>query len=350
MREHAAELLDDDDRAAIESSHAAYYATLAEATVLIGVTESDAIGGLDLELDNFRAAFDRAEVAGDDETALRIATALYYYWYLKGYFREGRDRIRRPLVRGAGSARLQALACGALAGLTWLLGDGEEAEALAKRGIDTGTHAGALEAVMRCHTVLGMVARDRGDLAAAASHMASSGALADDLGLGEAAITANTNLAELALLADDLDEARRRWEGTLAWNHEHGIAEGRDGFALLGLGAVAYRQSRLGEAAEHFSRALELSQRAGFRHNVARGLVGLAAVAADRGEHTEAASLLGRASRLIAETGGELSGVDAALQDRANASCLAALGPERLEELLAAGAQGRTSVVPVHRG
>ena len=103
VREHAAELLDDEgDRAAIESSHGAYYTALAENTVLIGVADSDAISVLDLELDNLRAAFDRAEAAGDHETALRIATALYYYWYLKGYFREGRDRIRRPLDRGAG--------------------------------------------------------------------------------------------------------------------------------------------------------------------------------------------------------------------------------------------------------
>jgi predicted ATPase/DNA-binding SARP family transcriptional activator len=334
VREHAAELLDDEgDRAAIEGSHGAYYTALAESTVLIGAPDSDAISVFDLELDNLRAAFDRAEAAGDHETALRIATALYYYWYLKGYFREGRDRIRRPLARGAGSERLQALASGALAGLTWLLGDADEAEALARRGIDTGTQAGALEAVMRCETVLGMVARDRGELAEAASHVARSGALAEELGLGEAAITANTNLAELALMADDLDQARRRWEGTLAWNHEHGIAEERDGFALLGLGAVAYRQRRLGEATEHFSRALELSQRAGFRHNVARGLVGLAAVAADRGDHVEAASLLGRASRLIAEIGGELSGIDAELEDRASASCLAALGAERMADL-----------------
>ena len=104
-------------------------------------------------------------------TALRIATALYYFWYLKGYFREGRDRIGRPLARGAGSDSLQALACGALAGLTWLLGDGEEAEALARRGIETGTRAGATEAAMRSHTVLGLVARDRGDLGEAALHM-----------------------------------------------------------------------------------------------------------------------------------------------------------------------------------
>ena len=328
VREHAAELLDDEgDRAAIESAHAAHYTALAEATVLIGATDSNAIDVLDLELDNLRAAFDRAEAAGDDETALRIATALYYFWYLKGYFREGRDRIGRPLARGAGSDSLQALACGALAGLTWLLGDGEEAEALARRGIETGTRAGATEAAMRSHTVLGLVARDRGDLGEAALHMARSGTLAEELGLGEAANTANTNLAELALIDGDLDQARRRWERTLAWNHEHGIAEGRDGFALLGLGAVAYRQGRLDEAAERFSRALELSERAGFRHNVARGLVGLAAVAADRGEHAEAASLLDRASRLIGEIGGELSGVDAELYDRASAS-VAAVGEQ----------------------
>ncbi len=346
VREHAAELLERaGDRAAVESAHAAYFAALAESATASSRSTTQPFDLFDLELDNYRAAWDRADSTGDDETALRLATPLYYYWYLSGYLREGRDRIRRPLDRGAGDGRLQSLALGALAGLTWLLGDPCEAEKLAKRGIAVGTAAAALDAVMRCHTVLGIVARDRGELASAAAHIERSGALAEELGLEEAVTTANTNLADLALMAGDFGQARRRWEHTLAQNRERGLhttvihatSKIEDSFARLGLGAVAYYEGQLEEAADHFSLVLELSERAGFRQNVALALVGLAAVAAARGEHVEAALKLGRASDLIAATGGDLTGAEADLYQRAEASALAGLGAERLAELLEEG-------------
>ena len=339
VREHAAGLLDRTaDAPAVVGAHVAYYADLVERTELKGALRARGLALVDAELDNLRAAFDRAQAAGDDHTALRIATALYQYWYTRGHFREGRDRIRGPLDRCAGDARLQALALRALAGLTWLLGDLDGAQELARRGIERGTGAGALEPVMGCHTVLGLVVRDRGDLAAAAAHIERSAALAQELGLEQDVIIANTNLADLALAAGDLEDARRRFERTLAYNHEHGLADD-DSYALLGLGAVARRSGRLDEAAEHLSRALELCERAGFSHNAALALVGLAAVAADRMEHAEAALLLGRAAELVVVTGGELTGPDAELYDATKAAALAGLGAERTAELLEAGAR-----------
>jgi tetratricopeptide (TPR) repeat protein len=324
-------LLDD---GAIAAAHAAYYARLAERADLKGSDRAQALAAIDLELDNLRAACDRA----DAETALRIATALYQYWYARGHFREGRDRIRGPLDRGAGDVRLQAHALHALAGLTWLLGDLDDAGAIAGRGIEVGTAAAALEPVMGCHTVLGLVARDCGDLPAAVRHIERSGALAQKLGLERDVIIANTNLADLALAAGDLEGARRRFERTLAYN-DGTVAPVDDSFALLGLGAVAYRSGRLDEAVEHLGRALELCERAGFRHNAALALVGLAAVASDRTEHVEAALFLGRASELIAAAGGQLTGVDAELYESTRAAVLAGLGEQRLTELLEAGAR-----------
>ena len=329
VREHAAAVLDDDGVAA---AHAAYYARFAEQADLKGAGRAQALAAIDLELDNLRAACDRA----DDETALRIATALYQYWYARGHFREGRDRIRGPLDRGAGDESLQAQALHALAGLTWLLGDLEDAESIARRGIAVATAAAELERVMGCHTVLGVVARDRGDLAGAAEHIERSGALAQELGLERDVIIANTNLADLALTAGDLEGARRRFERTLAYN-EGTVAPVDDSFALLGLGSVAYRRGRLDEAVEHLGRALELCERAGFRHNAALALVGLAAVAADRSEHADAARLLGRATAFL-DAGGELTGADAELYERTRAMALEALGEQRLGELLEAGA------------
>jgi predicted ATPase/DNA-binding SARP family transcriptional activator len=332
VREHAAALLEDAD--AVIAAHAAHYAALAEGADLKGATRAQGLAAIDLELDNLRAALDRA----DDDTALRIATALYQYWYARGYFREGRDRIRGPLHRGAGDATLQSLALHALAGLTWLLGDVDDAEAVARRGIEVGTRAGAADSVMGCHTVLGLVARDRGDLTAAAEHIERSGALAQELGLERDVIIANTNLADLALAAGDLEGARRRFERTLAYN-DGNVAPVDDSFALLGLGTVAHRSGHLDEATEHLSRALRLCERAGFRHNAALALVGLAAIAADRGEHDDAALLLGRATELLSVTGSELTGADAELHDRTKAAALDALGAQRLAELLEAGAR-----------
>jgi predicted ATPase/DNA-binding SARP family transcriptional activator len=332
VREHAAALLDNAD--SMIAAHAAHYAALAEGTELKGATRAQGLAEIDLELDNTRAALDRA----DDETALRIATALYQYWYARGHFREGRDRIRGPLERGAGDTTLQARALHALAGLTWLLGDIDDAEAVARRGIDVGTSTAALEPIMGCHTVLGLVARDRGDLAAAADHIERSGALAQELGLDRDVIIANTNLADLALAAGDLEAARLRFERTLAWN-EANVAPVDDSFALLGLGAVAHRSGRLDEAVEHLTRALALCERAGFRHNAAIALVGLAAIAADRGEHDDAALLLGHGSELLSVTGSELNGADAELYARTKTTALEQLGARRLSELLEAGAR-----------
>jgi len=146
------------------------------------------------------------------------------------------------------------------------------------------------------------VARERGAYASAMTHLKRSEAIAKELGLDDDVLVANTNLGELALAVGNLDEARRRWEHTMsryAEDDENGT------FALLGLGAVSYRQGRLDEAAGHYERARRLSERVGWLHNTTMALVGLAGIAADQGADSEAALLLGRASGLLDATGGE---------------------------------------------
>lgn len=336
VREHAAALLElEGSRATAETAHASYYLRLVESAAEGSATsQAKVLPRLDAELDNLRIAMDRCERAGDDETALRIATALYRYFYLRGLFREGRDRIRAPLDRGAGEPGLQALALRAVAGFHFLLGDLDAAEAAALAGIEVGSAAGASYPVMASHTVMSHVARERGDFDIARAHLERSEALAAELGLDADVIVANTNLGELALALGDLDEARRRWEHTMT---RYGEDDVNATFALLGLGAVSHRQGRLEEASAHFARARDLSERAGWMHNTTMALVGLAGVAADQGEATEAAQLLGRASGLLAASGGELTHADEEVYQRARACALASLGEERLAVALADG-------------
>jgi predicted ATPase/DNA-binding SARP family transcriptional activator len=334
VREYAGELLGDDQVTA-ESRHAAYFRNLIEDVAGSGpASQAQKLEVLDADIANLRAAIDRAESVGDDDTALSIATGLYRFFYLRSLFREGRDRISGPLQRGAGNPPTQALALRALAGFHFLLGELDEARAAALRGIDVGTAAGADYPVMACHTVLSHVAREREDFAEAKSHLEQSSALATRLGLRDDVMVANTNLGELALALGNLEEARSRWELSLSFYDED---DESSTFALLGLGSVAVRQGDLMTAHGHFSRARALSERAGWLHNTTMALIGLAGVASDQGDHVEAAQLLGRAVALLEATGGELVMADEAIYQRVHRAALAHLGQDQLDALLLAG-------------
>lgn len=337
VRDHALELLarssaGDETR----NAHAEYFANLIEHIDPRGKEASTRLRLIDLDIENFRAAMDGFEHNGEDGAALRLATGLYHYWYLRGLLREGRSRLGGPLGRGAGSPAVRALALRALAGIDLVFGDNDSAEERARAGIATGTEAGTLEPVMGCETVLGLAALGRGRLDEARTHIARSGALARELGLDADVVIADTNLAEISFRAGDLDDARHRWESVLAW-HEHGSGPESSVFALLGLAAIAHAEDRLDEAERLFERAREIADTAGFMQLVGHAHIGLAAVAAKRGNHAEAANRLGRADAMFDELGGPSAEFDPALVANLEASARAALGKSAFTTAYEAG-------------
>ncbi|MGI9053562.1 MAG: AfsR/SARP family transcriptional regulator [Ilumatobacteraceae bacterium] len=339
IRAHAAQLLDaTGERAVVEARHGAYYVELVEALDLKSpYTQAEALSTVDTDLDNLRSAMDRVELVADDDTALRVATAMYRYFYKRGIFREGRDRIGGPLWLGAGDAHLRAFALRALSGMHFMLGDLDNAEGVARQGIEVGGAAGAEEAVMACHTVVSHIAPERGMFDEARVHLERSEALARQLRLDEDVIVANTNLGELALAVGDLAEAQRRWELSMSTYDEDDVS---CTFALLGLASIAHRQGLLEEAERYFTQVRSLAEGAGWWHNATMAIVGLAGIAADRGAHAESALLLGRASALLATTGGELVLADETIYQSAREAAIADLGEARFVELLSAGATG----------
>lgn len=336
IREYAGELLDTTgDRDVAEALHAAYFSELIDKALSGPGGQEQALHVLDADIDNLRAAIERSELAGHDDTALRIATGLYRFYYNRGLFCEGRDRIAGPLGRDAGDPALQALAMRALAGFHFLLGEHEQAEQVARRGIHVGVEAGADDAVMACHTVLSHIARERGEFADAMTHLERSAAIAEELGLAADVVVANTNLGELALAVGDLEQARTRWEFSLRSYDEDDV---NSTFAQLGLGSVAVRQGLLEEAAGHFTRARTMSERAGWLHNATMALIGLAGVLSRQGDHAEATRLLGQADALLEATGGELVVADEKIYQDVRAAALGHLGDDSFAELLSAGA------------
>ena len=126
LRQYADQLLGDDERAVLRDRHAAFMADLAERleTRLRRRDGAPAWLRLDAEQANLRAALAHTLATGQGVTALRIAGALGWHWYRRGYVAEGRQWLAEALTAAPDApvtVRAQALLSDAL--LAYLTGD-----------------------------------------------------------------------------------------------------------------------------------------------------------------------------------------------------------------------------------
>ncbi len=116
IREFAAERLEETGEAdLVRDRHAAAFAALAEGAEgrLFGDERKAQLDRLEVDHDNFRAALDWCIVKGRTEQALRVAAAIWRFWQMRGYLREGRARMEAVLALPGGDkfpdARKRAL-------------------------------------------------------------------------------------------------------------------------------------------------------------------------------------------------------------------------------------------------
>jgi tetratricopeptide (TPR) repeat protein len=78
---------------------------------LVEETAKESLDRLEANLDNLRAALNRAIHGADSETAHRLLGSLWRYWQMRGHIHEGRDKVGQILkLTGASPlARLRAL-------------------------------------------------------------------------------------------------------------------------------------------------------------------------------------------------------------------------------------------------
>jgi tetratricopeptide (TPR) repeat protein len=306
IREHAAVILDDSERARAEAAHIAYYCSLAAQRSAMGPDALEDLALIEGDVDNFRAAYDRSFAAGDDDTALGIAMDLENYWFVRGHYREGCERMRRPLER---DARAPARRADALRMLSWhafVSGDVADSIDLATRSLELATASRNLDAQWGCHGLFGMVALGNGEFTTARRHFEQAHAIAVELGTDDALARTNSNLADLAMALGDYEQARQRWERNVG----RPLPPWREIRARWGLGTIARRQGRFDEADQQFARSVELAEAIGYPHAVAVALVGRALVAADRGDAVECRLLLDRADAVLEIAGIVLAGSD----------------------------------------
>jgi predicted ATPase/DNA-binding SARP family transcriptional activator len=344
VRHYARELLiATREEAWTQERHLCWNLALAEASekALRGPEQAVWMERLEREHDNVRGALRWAAATHQRVPGLRIAGAIWRFWFSYGYLREGREWLHcflhLPNLNADPPAIVLAKAFNAAGALAYYQGDLDQAarwyaESLT-RYRDVGDTRGAAAALGN----LGLVAKEQGDYARAetlyleshslfqelgdlrgmASALNNLGIAAGDLGhyaraealhreslalkrsLGDkhGIVTSLNNLGASALDREDYEHARDLQEEGLALARELGNKQSMI-VSLANLGQIALGQSEHRAAASRIQEGLGLAQRIGDRRLLAICLEGLASVACALGEAPLAVRLYGAAYAL----------------------------------------------------
>jgi len=161
--------------------------------------------------------------------ALRLATALQRFWDYRGYVREGRDWLEKPLAkRGSATIEIQAQALNAAGWLTYRQGDLTQARLAIEESLQLFQAAEEEIGLAEALQILAVIEMDQGEYPTAQQRLEQSLSLCRTL------------------------------------HYERGIARG-----LQTLGAWAWDQDRIAEARDYYQERLQRYQRVGDQVSIA---------------------------------------------------------------------------------
>jgi predicted ATPase/class 3 adenylate cyclase len=356
IRQYGAERLRESGEApVIRRRHRDWCLKLAEKAEarLLGAEQALWLDRLEIEHDNLRAALDWSEESDEAASGLRLARALWQFWWVHGHLSEGRERLAKLLALAGAEART-AVRAKALHGagiLAYDQGDYAAARALHeesllikrelgdKRGMAAslnylghvarlqGDYAAARALYQETLAIgrelddrrgmafslngLGLVARYQGDYAAARAFYEESLAIVRKLDDKRGISISLNNLALVAQDQGDYGAARNLYEASLAIKRELGDKRGA-AFSLSGLGLLALSQEDETTAQALFEESLAMRRELGDKRGIAFSLHGLGSVALRQG-NGEAARALHEESLAVRRELGDKSGVASSL-------------------------------------
>ncbi len=307
---------------------------------------------LDLEHDNLRAALKWASGSDPLAAGLRLAASLARFWYLRGFWKEGREALRgllaqpqptSPLPEPLAHARARALA-----GAGWLAdADGSEiplyAESLAlcQQVGDRWGEAYALRGLV-------VITSNITDLVSAEAHLQASlqifQAMQDHWGIGLVLFS----LGWLAMSRDNIDDAARYWEESLRRFRQSGDRWGIS-VALGAFGYLARLRGQYPQAADLTHESLALFRELGDKAGVSYSLIRLGNLAWRRGDYAEAMALLQESLNIQRERNNQ-EGIIAALQSQALVTCFQGKFAQATALLAESALLAQTRAIPTEIG
>jgi predicted ATPase/serine/threonine protein kinase len=297
IREYGLEALADQGREKdVRQAHALLMAAIAEESEL----ELDRLAE---DGDNFRGAIEWATSAGDAELALRLGAALWWSWYVRGQYGEGRRALETILaVPGGESVPVRAKAQAGAGALAFLQCHYDPAIEMLESAIILARKHGDPMSLARALQLRGSIARERGEYEHAIDlHMLSRTIwieLEDRANVGR-----SLNYVGFASwLMGDFDRTLELCEGTLHLFRERHDTEGA-AWSLLNLAAAALYAGDLDRAELRLEECLSWSRAGGFKEGVAWALNLLGNVLRQRGQRDRATSILQDSLRMHWELG-----------------------------------------------
>ena len=292
LREYGAEALEQegtDPWTQLRRRHGEYFQELVQqkAQELRGPQQREALTCLEHDAANIRVAQEHFQSTGQLRQAGRLAVGLGRFWEIRGWLREGRERLLRLLRQEHALSDPQLLAELLLTAgrLEWNSASPDLAVRYLERCLDLQPRA-QIERTAR--TVLGMIAFSLGDLVVSDRHYEAALAVQiDGDAVGEATLKANLGIN--ALTREEFARALPLFEESLAFRQKIGDTV-RQAHAWNCIGAAAAGLDALERATAAFSQSQSLYQSLGDLVHAAHARINLGDIAVRQG-NPEAALL-----------------------------------------------------------
>ncbi|MEO8345372.1 MAG: tetratricopeptide repeat protein [Betaproteobacteria bacterium] len=300
--------------------HLAHFVAFAEAAAphLAGAEEQEWLDRLETEHDNLRSALVwSATPGGEAAGGLRMAGALYRFWYVRGHLGEGRRWFTElladvPLVRDAA----RAMALNGAGVLAWQQADSSEAHTLFQESLAIWRELGNRRGISDALGNLGMIAYNHGDYPTARTRLEECLAIKRELGEQRGIAGSMINLGAVASEQGDYAAARSLYEQSLAIFRNLGDRRGV-ATLLTNLGNMALSTGDNRAARQFFNDGLEIQRQLADRSSIAVSLNNLGRVARQEND-LDAARLLVEESLTIRREIAVPRGIAESLSDLGN--------------------------------
>ena len=304
IREYAAEqLTDSGERQDLERRHAEHFTALAEeGDRHLRGSPKEWLDRLEPEHDNFRAAIDRLNAAGETQLVLRLAGSLQRFWYMRGHHLEARRRLEHALVVDKSPTAARAKALNGATMMALEAGDITAGRRHAEEALAVHRVSGDTWAIANSLFLLAQTRREEGDLAQANEMYEECLGRFEELGDDHYVLLSRFHVA---WMAGELGDPER--ERVL---HEENLQRARatsnqrmEALTLHNLARYARDEGRFREAARMHEEAYRIARELDEPVEVADTMSRLAATLASARKPHAAAQLLSCSETLHEEVG-----------------------------------------------
>jgi predicted ATPase/DNA-binding SARP family transcriptional activator len=297
IREYAAERLDESsEKAEVRMLHATYFCALAEQACLDDPTRDDQaywLDRLDAEHDNLRSALDFAVSQGLADLEVRLVMSLRSFWFLRGYWTEGRARLEHALeLPVAERPEVRTGLLNEAAQLAERQGDFARARLFTSQHLALARELGDERNLAEAHMRAGIASAAQDDLDAAQAHFREVLSLSRRTEDKWFAARARLNLGFCFVAADDLVQAEHEFERSIALARAV-TNKGLLASCLCGLSFAQLASGRADQARPRLKEALLLAIEIRSPEHIASALSCLGRALATGERPEEGARLLG---------------------------------------------------------